>query len=90
MLGDCWGQSLPCTYSDKHKAVLVADKHSHSSYTCFHFGFHLQVQTFLQQCQLNTRPWDAKHCLARLSGADCDRLWLQLKLMRTGKVFCIE
>lgn len=90
VLGDCQSQSLPCTYSDKHKVVLVVDKHSHSSYTRFHFGFHLQLQTFLQQCQLNTRPWDAKHCLARLSGADCDRLWLQLMLMRTGKVFCIE
>ena len=52
--------------------------------------FHLQLQTFLQQCQLNTKPWDAKHCLARLCGDDCDRLWLQLMLLRTAKVFGIE
>lgn len=59
-------------------------------YLCFHFGFHLQLQAFLLQCQLNTKLWDTKHLLARLSGADPDRLWLQLMLVRTAKVFCIE
>lgn len=90
VLGSSWSRSLPCTYNDKHKAVVVVHKHNHSSYTCFHFGFHLQLQTFLQQGQLNTGPWDNNHCQARLSGADCDRFWLQFMLMRTRKVFCIE